>query len=116
MTNHGTAPLLVHTPSASGAGQVIARCPKCFVAIFSIYGGSGDVVRYVRVGTLDQPDHLPPDIHIYTTSKQPWVLLPEGVPAVGEHYDREKYWPKESLERRKVYMPLIQTYQAQHQE
>jgi len=33
-------------------------------------------------------------------SKQPWVALPEGVPAMREYYDREKCWPKESLERR----------------
>jgi hypothetical protein len=57
-------------------------------------------VHFVRVGTLDEPDRLPPDIHIYTSTKQPWVALPPGVPAVPEYYDRNKYWPKESLERR----------------
>jgi hypothetical protein len=56
------------------------------------------------VGTLDQPDELPPDIHIYTSSKQPWVLLPAGVPAVPEYYDREDYWPAASLDRRRVLM------------
>ena len=59
-------------------------------------------VAFVRVGTLDNPDLLPPDIHIFTSSKQPWVVLPPGAPAVAEYYDREKYWPKESLERRKA--------------
>ena len=57
-------------------------------------------VRFVRVGTLDQPDLLPPDIHIFTSSKQPWVVLPRGTPAVKEYYDRAKYWPKASLKRR----------------
>jgi hypothetical protein len=33
------------------------------------------VVRFVRVGTLDEPDRLPPDIHIFTASKQPWVVI-----------------------------------------
>ncbi len=32
-------------------------------------------------------------------SKQPWVTLPAGVPAVEEYYDRNELWPKESLER-----------------
>jgi hypothetical protein len=64
------------------------------------YAGAGDVVRFVRVGTLDKPDRLPPDIHIFTSSKQPWVCLPRGTPAVKEYYDREKYWPKASLKRR----------------
>jgi hypothetical protein len=26
---------------------------------------AGDAVRFVRVGTLDNPDRLPPDIHIF---------------------------------------------------
>ena len=91
---------VVHTPSASGKGQEIFRCPKCRVALWSNYGGSGDVIRFVRVGTLDEPDRCPPDIHIYTESKQPWVVLPEGAVAVPQYYKAAERWPKESLERR----------------
>ncbi|HMR05646.1 MAG TPA: GFA family protein, partial [Polyangiaceae bacterium] len=54
------------TPSESGKGQRISRCPRCRVALWSNYGGAGDVVRFVRVGTLDQPDRFPLNIHIYT--------------------------------------------------
>ena len=96
----GVEPELVDTPSASGQGQKIARCPTCRVAVWSNYSGAGPAVRFVRVGTLDQPDHLPPDIHIFTTTKQPWVVLPPGTPAVPEYYDRKQYWPAESLARR----------------
>jgi hypothetical protein len=92
-------PELVETPSASGRGQRIARCPKCRIAVWSHYAGGGAAVSFIRVGTLDNPDHLPPDIHIFTASKQPWVVLPPGVPAVPEYYDREQHWPKESLAR-----------------
>lgn len=95
-------PEIVLTPSLSGRGQKIARCPVCRVALWSHYSGAGDVVRFVRVGTLDDPDALPPDIHIFTLSKQPWVVLPPGAPAVEEYYDREKYWPAESLARWKA--------------
>lgn len=91
---------VIDTPSNSGKGQRIARCPKCRVAVWSNYAGAGDAVRFVRVGTLDEPGRLPPDIHIFTSTKQPWVVLPEGVPSVPEYYDRNRYWPKESLERR----------------
>jgi len=94
-------PEVVNTPSNSGKGQKIARCPTCRIALWSNYGGAGDVVRFVRVGTLDEPDRLPPDIHIFTSSKQPWVVLPPDKPAVEEYYERDKYWPKESLERRR---------------
>lgn len=93
------APERVATPSNSGKGQAILRCPECRVAVWSHYAGAGDRVAFVRVGTLDQPDLLPPDIHIFTTSKQPWVVLPPGVPAVPDYYDRKKYWPAESLAR-----------------
>jgi hypothetical protein len=93
-------PEVVLTPTASGKGQKIARCPSCRVALWSNYAGAGDAIRFVRVGTLDEPDLLPPDIHIFTSSKQPWVQLPPGVPAVPEYYDRRQYWPRESLERR----------------
>ena len=92
-------PEIVLTPSLSGIGQKIARCPTCRVPVWSNYGGGGDAVRFVRVGTLDEPDRLPPDIHIFTMSKQPWVVLPAGTPAVHEFYDRERFWPRVSLER-----------------
>src|ERR1700674_4312014 len=85
---------VVNTPSNSGKGQKIARCPKCRIALWSNYGGGGDAVRFVRVGTLDDPDRLPPDIHIYTSTKQPWVVLPADKPAVPEYYKSAEYWPK----------------------
>ena len=91
---------VVDTPSNSGKGQKIARCPKCHIALWSNYVGAGDALRFIRVGTLDEPDRLPPDIHIFTSSKQPWVVLPAGMPATEEYYDRAHHWPKESLRRR----------------
>ena len=103
---------LVDTPSESGYGQKIARCPQCRIALWSNYVGAGPLIRFVRVGTLDDPDRLPPDIHIFTASKQPWVVLPEGTPAVPEYYDREAYWPATSLARRKVILPQIEAYKA----
>jgi hypothetical protein len=95
-------PEVVNTPSNSGKGQKITRCPTCRIAVWSNYAGAGNTVHFVRVGTLDQPDLLPPDIHIFTSSKQPWVVLPPGMPAVPEYYDRKQYWPKASLERREA--------------
>jgi hypothetical protein len=93
---------IINTPSNSGKGQKISRCPRYRIAVWSNYGGAGDAVRFVRVGTLDEPDRFPPDIHIFTASKQPWVVLPPNVPAVAEYYKASEVWPKESLERRAV--------------
>jgi hypothetical protein len=95
-------PVVVDTPSNSGKGQKIWRCPTCRIAVWSNYAGAGDAVRFVRVGTLDEPDRLPPDIHIFTASKQPWVVIPPGMPAVEEYYKAADYWPAESLERRRA--------------
>jgi hypothetical protein len=98
-------PELVHTPSNSGRGQQIARCPTCRVAAWSHYAGAGPALSFVRVGTLDNPDALPPDIHIFTESKQPWVVIPEGVPAVPVYYDRKAHWPQENLQRLAALLP-----------
>ncbi|MGD8440245.1 MAG: GFA family protein [Holophagae bacterium] len=93
---------VVDTPSASGKGQRISRCPICKVAVWSNYGGAGDLVRFIRVGTLIEPDRLPPDVHIFTSTKLPWVVLPEGAPVFDEYYRTNEQWPAESLERREV--------------
>jgi hypothetical protein len=96
----------IDTPTSSGSGQRISRCPRCEVALWSNYafGKIGDLVLFVRVGTLDEPDAFPPDIHIYTTSKLPWVPLDPRIPAVPEYYDAVDHWPKASLERRATLM------------
>jgi len=107
---------VVVTPSLSGKGQRIARCPRCRIAVWSNYAGAGDAVRFVRVGTLDEPDRLPPDVHIFTASKQPWVVLPESTPAVAEYYKASELWPKESLERRAVLIAKSQAQQQQQQQ
>lgn len=65
------------------------------------------------VGTLDNPDLLPPDAHIFTASKQPWVTIPDNIPALEEYYyERETLWPPQSLTRRQAILPLIEAYQA----
>ena len=110
--NLGAEPELVLTPSNSGKGQRIARCPHCKIALWSHYAGSGPITRFVRVGTLDSPDSMPPDIHIFTSSKQPWVVLPAGIPAFAEYYERNAVWPKEALVRFEKLKPLIAAYKA----
>jgi hypothetical protein len=112
VTNLGIEPEVVNTPTDSGLGQKIARCPRCRVAVWSNYAGAGPVVKFVRVGTLYNPDLLPPDIHIFTQSKQPWVVLPARTPAVPKYYERQEYWSPESLARRQNILPAIEAYQA----
>lgn len=95
--------LEVLTPSESGLGQRIHRCPSCQVAVWSHYAGAGPVLAFVRVGTLDEPDRCPPDVHIFTASKQPWLQLPTGAKVFSEYYeDRAAVWPAQGLKRREA--------------
>lgn len=93
-------PFEIWTPSESGAGQVIARCLDCQVAVWSTY--SEPAILFLRVGTLDDPTLVTPDIHIYTASKLPWVQLPEGMLAVPRFYDYPEVWPAATWARRKA--------------
>jgi hypothetical protein len=93
-------PEIIQTPSNSGKGQLIARCPTCKIAVWSNFAGAGATIRFVRVGTLVHPGRVPPNIHIFTASKQPWVVLPANTPAVPEYYSSADHWPPESLARR----------------
>ena len=86
-------------PSASGKGQTVARCPACKVALYSYYAGAGRKVAFVRIGTLAHPATCPPDIHIFTETKLPWLVLPEGARVVPEYYRRSAEWPADSLAR-----------------
>lgn len=90
---------LVVTPSASGAGQEIARCPSCRVALWSHYPSAGRKAAFLRVGAMAEPDACPPDVHIFTSTKQDWVVLPAGAPAYAGFYDPGELWSPELRER-----------------
>jgi len=93
------APNAATLPTDSGLPHIVRRCPTCQIALWSHYGGRKPL-SFVRVGTLDDPPALEPDVHIFTRSKLPWVRLPNGVPAFEVYYDSSKLWPAESLARR----------------
>jgi hypothetical protein len=90
-------PEAVDVPRDDGSSQRVFRCPTCQVAVYSQYGRLE--VRFVRGGTLDEPSQVQPDVHIFTRSKLPWVVLPESVPAFEVYYDTNTLWPAASLER-----------------
>jgi hypothetical protein len=94
-------PTVTALKSGSGGPHDIYRCPDCLCAVWSDYGRRPGL-RFVRVGTLDDPTALAPDVHIFTRSKQPWVGLPDGIPAFEVFYNVEELWPAESLERRRA--------------
>ncbi len=95
------APEPTPVPTESGRPHPIFRCPNCRTPVWSEYGGRSQL-RFVCVGSLDDPAVLPPDVHIFTRSKQPWVVLPPGTPAFDAYYEVESLWPPGSLERRRA--------------
>ena len=70
----------ISMPTDSGKPHLIYRCPKCQTAMWSEYGGRTKD-RFIRVGTLDDPAQIMPQIAIYTVDKQPFHHVPEGMPA-----------------------------------
>jgi hypothetical protein len=101
ITLFSSEPEPVTVPTDSGRPHDIYRCSKCRIALWSDYGRRPSL-RFVRVGTLDEPFALAPDAHIFTRSKLPWVGLPEHVPAFDVYYDMNTLWSAESLKRRRA--------------
>ena len=99
----------IEMESPSGKGQTIARCPKCEVAVWSNYfmGGIKQGIRFIRVGTLDNPELLPPDVHIFTTTKQPWVNLSQEKLVVDVFYDFNIVWSVENNKKRKALLAQL---------
>ncbi len=94
------SPVLIDTPSPSGRGQKIARCPQCQVAVWSHYSGLGELLSFIKVGTLDDVNNMPPDIHIFTSTKQDWLVIPDdGTPVYEKYYDRKALWNEDQLRR-----------------
>ena len=92
----------VAIPTASGKGQEIKRCPNCLTALWSHYGAAGQGIGFVRVGTLQNPSALTPDVHIYTSTKVQWVILPESSRYFEGYYDPRQEWPEEAQARFKA--------------
>ncbi|WP_223788240.1 GFA family protein [Marinicella meishanensis] len=104
---------MIDVPSASGRGQTMARCPQCQVALWSHYGGLGQWLSFVRVGTLDDPQQLPPDVHIYTSTQQAWFDTGGQIPVFAEYYDRHELWDADQLARFDALLKLRQAAQAE---
>lgn len=73
-----------HVEVTAGATERVAgseRCPRCKVELWAYHRKFGAALRFVRVGTLDRGEDVPPDAHFFTRSKHPWIALPPGIAA-----------------------------------
>ena len=69
--------------SPSGRISRQRMCEICHTRIFNT-NSARPGVAVVRAGTLDRSNELVVTAHIWTRSKQPWLELPEGVPAFAQ--------------------------------
>jgi hypothetical protein len=77
-------PQVVQRTTDSGRTQTRWHCAQCGSWICGgaesgVGWGSVEPVRVVRAGTLDDTSWLQPTVHFWTRSKQPWIVLPDGV-------------------------------------
>lgn len=78
------------THGESGALSISRFCPVCLTRIYST-NERWPGVAIIRAGTLDGSERLAPALHIYTSTKQPWVVLPDGAPAYQEAASPEQF-------------------------
>ncbi|MFL5269269.1 MAG: GFA family protein, partial [Stellaceae bacterium] len=74
-------------------------CEACGTTLWSRYHIVPGDCLFVRAGTLDTPEAVRPDVHIYTRSKLPWLSLPEGARVFQSSYKLDDVWSPESKER-----------------
>lgn len=85
--------------AGSGKDHVVSSCEECGTQLWGEYAAAPAGAVFLRTGTLDNGYKLEPDVHVFTRSKLPWVVLPEGVPAFAEFYNPKKVWSAENLAR-----------------
>jgi len=95
----GATPQSFMLEGSGGRNQEVFFCGKCGTYVWSRYHRAPGDTLFVRAGTLDEPEAVTPDVHIYTRSKVPWLELPRGVPAFESMYKIEEVWSAESKER-----------------
>lgn len=95
----GQTPEIVPTPSSLPEGQKAHRCPVCRVEVWSNHAAFGDGIVMLHVGTLDRGEAIAPDIHCYTASRHPWVIVPEDVRAFPQGYEPDEVWSDEVRRR-----------------
>jgi hypothetical protein len=97
--SNSATPKSYRLAGGTGKHHDVFFCETCGTTLWSRYHIVPSDCLFVRAGTLDTPEAVTPDVHLYTRSKLPWLALPEGVPAFETIYRIDDVWPAESKER-----------------
>ncbi len=98
----GALEVLAGEPASTffdGTSHTAWFCRDCGTYVWSHFGGRFGGCRFVRVGVMDTPDAFPPDVQIFTETKQPWVVLSDAIPSFAVTYEWEDQLSPESLAR-----------------
>jgi hypothetical protein len=79
-----------------------ALCQQCGTIFWGNDNPWGYAVSDVRIGTLDFPGIMEPDMHSFVGSKLGWIELPKDAKTSKGHYDYKQMWPKSSLKRLEI--------------
>jgi hypothetical protein len=82
-----------------------AACPRCGTRLWGYHPMFGERAAFVKAGVL--AGGRTPDVHCFTSTKQPWLPLPEGAPAYEEHYDFEAVLGPEQQARAAALLPSL---------
>ena len=75
----------------SGAIAGIFACKKCLSRIYTTNSARTGIVN-LRAGTLDSSPSLEPAAHLWVKSKQPWIVIPDGVPVLNTQPEDNVGW------------------------
>ena len=89
--------------AGSGASCKTYFCTKCGAYVYADYESAIKRLT-LRTKTLDNPKKFPPQVHIFTKDKDPWLNLSEDVICFKEMYDQKKIWPEDSLNKYNEYL------------
>ena len=81
-------------------------CTKCGTYLYTDYDSAVGRMN-VRTKTLDKSKDFPPQVHIFTKDRDPWLNLKDNVICFEKMYDPKKTWPEESLKRYGEYLKVI---------
>lgn len=73
-------PKIWTSQSDAGRAKLGAFCPDCGTRVYHKPEWRKGMIS-IKPGTLDDTRRLKPDMHLWTGSKQPWVVIPDGVEA-----------------------------------
>src|SRR5690242_801093 len=103
--------LVILTPNPSRVQEISrhAVCPRCGTILWGNDGQWGYAVSSVRIGTLDFPEIMEPDIHMFVGNKLAWIQLPKDARTSRKGFDYKTAWPKSSLKRLEVCLERYET-------